>query len=52
MTMNFKGKATRLDDIDLPMVGREIGVGYALATSASIAACASHPVDSRLCSLA
>lgn len=27
MTMNFKGKAKRLDDIDLPMVGREIGVG-------------------------
>lgn len=25
--MNFKGKAKRLDDIDLPMVGREIGVG-------------------------
>jgi N-acetylmuramidase len=25
--MNFKGKAKRLDDIDLPMIGREIGVG-------------------------
>lgn len=25
--MNFKGKAKRLDDIDLPMVGRLIGVG-------------------------
>lgn len=25
--MNFKGKAKRLEDIDLPMVGREIGVG-------------------------
>jgi len=25
--MNFKGKAKRLEDIDLPMIGREIGVG-------------------------
>jgi N-acetylmuramidase/Putative peptidoglycan binding domain len=25
--MNFKGKAKRLEDMDLPMVGREIGVG-------------------------
>jgi hypothetical protein len=25
--MNFKGKAKRLDDIDLPMIGRQIGVG-------------------------
>lgn len=25
--MNFKGEAKRLDDIDLPMIGREIGVG-------------------------
>lgn len=25
--MNFKGKAKRLDDIDLPMIGRLIGVG-------------------------
>lgn len=25
--MNFKGKAKRLDDIDLPLIGREIGVG-------------------------
>lgn len=25
--MNFKGKAKRIDDIDLPMVGAEIGVG-------------------------
>lgn len=25
--MNFKGKAKRLDDIDLPIVGRQIGVG-------------------------
>jgi len=25
--MEFKGKAKRLEDIDLPMVGREIGVG-------------------------
>ncbi len=25
--MNFKGKAKRIDDIDLPMIGREIGVG-------------------------
>ena len=50
--MNFKGNAKRLDDIDLPLIGREIGVGYAFATSASIATCASHPVVSRLCSLA
>lgn len=25
--MNFKGRAKRLDDIDLPLVGRQIGVG-------------------------
>ncbi len=25
--MQFKGKAKRLDDIDLPLIGREIGVG-------------------------
>lgn len=25
--MNFKGQAKRLDDIDLPLVGRQIGVG-------------------------
>ena len=25
--MNFKGKAKRLDDIDLPLIGKEIGVG-------------------------
>jgi hypothetical protein len=25
--MNFKGQAKRLEDIDLPMIGREIGVG-------------------------
>lgn len=25
--MNFKGRAKRLDDIDLPLIGREIGVG-------------------------
>jgi len=25
--MNFMGKAKRLDDIDLPLIGREIGVG-------------------------
>lgn len=25
--MNFKGQAKRLDDIDLPIIGREIGVG-------------------------
>lgn len=25
--MNFKGKAKRIEDIDLPMIGREIGVG-------------------------
>jgi hypothetical protein len=25
--MDFKGKAKRLDDIDLPLIGREIGVG-------------------------
>lgn len=25
--MNFKGKAKRLDDIDFPLVGRQIGVG-------------------------
>lgn len=25
--MNFKGKAKRLEDIDLPIIGREIGVG-------------------------
>lgn len=27
MTMNFKGKAKRLDDIDLPRIGSTIGVG-------------------------
>ena len=25
--MNFKGKAKRIEDIDLPLIGREIGVG-------------------------
>lgn len=52
--MNFRGKAKRLDDIDLPRIGARIGVGedYSTVVSASMAACGSQPNDTLLCNLA